>query len=82
MGNKINMLASAKIQESRGFEIIGANLSENSIEELLKNEEYTGYHISSDPDDRDYLIKCPACRSLIHDTGLAEKVQCDSCKKI
>ena len=82
MGNKINMLASAKIQESRGFEIIGANLSENSIEELLKNEEYTGYHISSDPDDRDYLIKCPACRSLIHDNGLLEKVQCDSCKKI
>ena len=82
MGNKINMLASAKIQESRGFEMIEANLSENTIDELLKNREYTGYHISSDPDDRDYLIKCPACRSLIHDTGLAEKVQCDSCKKI
>ena len=40
MGNKINMLASNKIQESRGFEIIGTNPSENSIEELLKNTEY------------------------------------------
>ena len=38
MGNKINMIASAKIQESRGFEIIGTNPSENTIEELLKNE--------------------------------------------
>lgn len=82
MGNKINMLASAKIQESRGFEIIGTNSSENSIEELLKNEEYTGYHMSSDPDERDYFIKCPTCRSLIQDTGLLEKIQCDTCKKI
>ena len=82
MGNKINMIASAKIQESRGFEIIGTNPSENTIEELLKNEEYTGYHMSSDPDERDYFIKCPICRSLIQDTGLVENVQCDSCKKI
>lgn len=82
MGNKINMLASAKIQESRGFEIIGTNPSENTIEELLKNEEYTGYHMSSDPDDRDYFIRCPVCRALIQDTGLLEKLQCDSCKKI
>ena len=81
MGNKINMLASAKIQESRGFEIIGTNPLENSIEELLKNEAYTGYHISSDPDDRDYFIKCPECRSLIQDTGLLDKIECDNCKK-
>ena len=82
MGNKINMLASAKIQESQGFEIIGTNPSENSLEELLKNSEYTGYHMSSDPDERDYFIKCPECRALIQDTGLLEKIQCDSCKKI
>lgn len=82
MGNKINMLASAKIQESRGFEIIGTNPLENTIEDLLKNEEYTGYHMSSDPDERDYFIKCPTCRSLIQDTGLLEKIQCDTCKKI
>jgi hypothetical protein len=53
MGNKINMLASNKIQESRGFEIIGTNPSENTIEDLLKNEEYTVYHMSSEPDERD-----------------------------
>ena len=82
MGNKINMLASAKIQESRGFEIIGTNPIENSIEELLKNEEYTGYHMSSDPDERDYFIKCPSCRALIQDTGLLENVQCDTCRKM
>ena len=82
MGNKINMLASNKIQESRGFEIIGTNPSENTIEDLLKNEEYTGYHMSSDPDERDYFIVCPSCRALIQDTGLVENVQCDSCKKI
>ena len=82
MGNKINMLASSKIQESRGFEIIGTNPIENSIEELLKNEEYTGYHMSSDPDERDYFIKCPSCRALIQDTGLLENVQCDTCRKM
>ena len=76
------MLASNKIQESRGFEIIGTNPSENSIEELLKNTEYTGYHMSSDPDERDFFLKCPLCHALVQDTGLLDKVQCDSCKKI
>ena len=76
------MLASNKIQESRGFEIIGTNPTENSIEEQLKNTEYTGYHMSSDPDERDLFQKCPTCRALIQDTGLLDKVQCDTCKKI
>ena len=76
------MLAQMKIQESKGFEIIGSNSNENSKEELLKNVEYTGYFLPSDPDERDYFMRCPTCRGLIPDSGLREKIQCDICKKI
>lgn len=82
MGNKINMIATRKINESKGFEVIGSHPSENCIEDQLKNEEFTGYILPSDPDDRDYFMKCPQCRGLIPDTGLYEKVECDICKKI
>ena len=82
MGNKINMIASRTINENMGFEIIGSHPSENSPEEQLKNEEYTGYFLSSDPDERDYFMKCPQCRGLIPDNGLSEKVECEICKKI
>ena len=75
------MIAQMKIQESRGFEVIGSHPTENTIEDQLKNEEYTGHFLSSDPDERDYFMKCPICRGLIPDTGLCEKVQCDICKK-
>lgn len=82
MGNKINMIAQRKINESMGFEAIGSHPTENSLEEQLKNEEYTGHFLPSDPDDRDYFMKCPLCRGLIPDTGLCETVECDICKKI
>ena len=76
------MIARRAINESQGFEVIGSHPIENSIEEQLKNEEYTGHFLSSDPDERDYFMKCPQCRGLIPDTGLLEKVECDICKKI
>lgn len=76
------MIATRKINESKGFEVIGSHPSENCIEDQLKNEEFTGYILPSDPDDRDYFMKCPQCRGLIPDTGLYEKVECDICKKI
>ena len=82
MGNKINMLAQMAIQENRGFEIISPTSTENSLDNQLKNEEYTGYFLASDPDERDYFMKCPICRGLIPDTGLCEKLQCDICKKL
>ena len=82
MGNKINMIATRTINESMGFEIIGSHPTENSPEEQLKNEEYTGHFLSSDPDERDYFMKCPQCRGLIPDTGLCEKVECEICKQI
>jgi hypothetical protein len=82
MGNKINMIATRKINESMGFEVIGSNPTENTIEEQLKNEEYTGHFLPSDPDEREYFMKCPQCRGLIPDNGLNEKVECDICKKI
>ena len=40
MGNKISMFTQMKIQESKGFEIIGTSSNDNSKEELLKNIEY------------------------------------------
>ena len=76
------MIATRKINESKGFEFIGSYPTDNNIEDQLKNEEYTGYFLPSDPDDRDYFMKCPQCRGLIPDTGLCEKVECDICKKI
>ena len=76
------MIATRKINESQGFEVIDSHPTENTIEEQLKNEEYTGHFLSSDPDERDYFMKCPQCRGLIPDTGLIEKVECDICKKI
>ena len=82
MGNKINMMATQKINESRGFEVIGTHSTENSTEDQLNNKEYTGYFLPSDPDERDYFMKCPSCRGLIPDTGLCETVKCDTCKKI
>ena len=82
MGNKINMIATRTINESRGFEYIGSHSTDNCIEDQLKNEEYIGHFLPSDPDDRDYFMKCPQCRGLIPDTGLCEKVECDICKKI
>ena len=82
MGNKINMIAARTINESMGFEAIGSLPTENSLEDQLKNEEYTGYFLPSDPDERDYFMKCPECRGLIPDTGLRDKVECDICKKI
>ena len=82
MGNKINMIATRTINESMGFEVIGTHPTENSPEEQLKNEEYTGHFLPSDPDERDYFMKCPLCRGLIPDTGLCETVECDICKKI
>ena len=71
-----------KINESRGFEVIGTHPTENSLEDQLNNKEYIGYFLSSDPDERDYFMKCPFCRGLIPDTGLCETVECDTCKKI
>ena len=82
MGNKRNMIATRTINESMGFEVIGTHPTENSPEEQLKNEEYTGHFLPSDPDERDYFMKCPLCRGLIPDTGLCETVECDICKKI
>ena len=82
MGNKINMIAQRTINESMGFEAIGSNPTESIIEEQLKNEEYTGHFLPSDPDEREYFMKCPQCHGLIPDNGLCEKVECDTCKKI
>ena len=82
MGNKINMLATKKINENMGFKAIRPQSNGNSIEDQLKNEEYTGHFLPSDPDERGYFMKCPQCKGLIPDTGLNEKVECDICKKI
>ena len=76
------MIATRKIKESIGFETIGQHQNGNSILEQLKNEEFIGHFLPVEPDKRDYFMKCPHCRGLIHDTGLYEKIECDDCKKI
>lgn len=82
MGNQINILTSIRMAENSGFQGIRINQNENSIENKLRNIELTGKNLTSDPDQRDYFIKCPECRGLIADTGMYEKLQCDICKKI
>ena len=83
MGNKIRMLATKKINQNMGFQAIGSRQIGNSIiEDQLKNQEYTGHFLPSDPDERGYFMKCPKCKGLIPDNGLNEKVECDICKKI
>ena len=82
MGNQINMITSVTMAENRGFEVLGSNPGENRIEEKLKNLEISGYHMNSDPAQRDYFTKCPKCHGLLADNGLCETIKCDNCKSI
>ena len=57
MGNKINMIATRKINESKGFEFIGSYPTDNNIEDQLKNEEYTGFICKIPYPDINNMIK-------------------------
>ena len=60
MGNQIKKYSSISNAHQKGFIRINSNL-ESSLQE---NEIY-GYHLSSEPEEREYYLKCPFCNRII-----------------
>ena len=77
MGNQIKKYSSISNAHQKGFIRINSNL-ESSLQE---NEIY-GYHLSSEPEEREYYLKCPFCNRIIFDNGINEFIECENCKKI
>ena len=76
MGTQLQRLSSYSKAHKQGFQHINTITNEES----LQNKEIYGYHLSSEPDSRDYFIKCPNCQKILVDNGINENIECDNCK--
>ena len=76
MGNQIKKLKSISNAHQNGFMRVSTNIDNNNI---FENEIY-GYHLSIEPETRDYYFKCPHCQKIIVDNGICESIECDNCK--
>ena len=76
MGNQIKQLKSISNAHKNGFMRISTNIDNNNN---FENEIY-GYHLSVEPESRDYYFKCPHCQKIIVDNGICETIECDNCK--
>ena len=76
MGNQIKKLTSISNAHQNGFMRVNSNL-----ESTLSENEFYGYHLSTEPESRDYFFKCPFCQKIIIDNGINESIECENCKK-
>jgi hypothetical protein len=76
MGNQIKKITSISNAHQNGFMRVNSNL-----ENTLSENEFYGYHLSTEPESRDYYFKCPFCQKIIIDNGINESIECENCKK-
>ena len=76
MGNQIKKITSISNAHQNGFMRVNSNL-----ESTLSENEFYGYHLSTEPESRDYFFKCPFCQKIIIDNGINESIECENCKK-
>lgn len=78
MGTQLQKFSSFSKAHKQGFQQIDTKVNEESFQ----NKEIYGYHLNSDPDSRDYFIKCPNCQKILVDNGINENIECDNCKHL